>query len=153
MALEIIGAGFGRTGTNSLKIALEHLGFGPCHHMFEVRDNPERLPDWQAAADGRTVDWHHVFRDYRSQVDWPGARYWRELLDAFPDAKVPHMLQRRRERFRSQIVVESTPRLAVDALLEQLDRLVPVFPLERQLAEGEVTLECRGRFDVLRLQR
>ncbi len=88
MALEIIGAGFGRTGTNSLKIALEHLGFGPCHHMFEVRDNPERLPDWQAAADGRTVDWHQVFRDYRSQVDWPGARYWRELLDAFPDAKV-----------------------------------------------------------------
>jgi hypothetical protein len=52
MALEIIGAGFGRTGTNSLKIALEHLGFGPCHHMFEVRDNPEFLPDWQKAANG-----------------------------------------------------------------------------------------------------
>jgi hypothetical protein len=88
VALEIIGPGFGRTGTNSLKLALEHLGFGPCHHMFEVRDHPDRLPDWEAAARGETVDWHHVFRGYRSQVDWPGARYWRELAEAFPGAKV-----------------------------------------------------------------
>lgn len=88
MALEIIGAGFGRTGTNSLRLALEQLGFGPCHHMFEVRDNPELLPDWLAAADGNQMDWHQVFRGYRSQVDWPGAIYWRELAEAFPDAKV-----------------------------------------------------------------
>ena len=53
MSLEIIGPGFGRTGTNSLKLAFEQLGFGPCHHMFEVRDNPERIADWQAAADGQ----------------------------------------------------------------------------------------------------
>ena len=88
MPLEIIGPGFGRTGTNSLKLALEHLGIGPCHHMFEVRDNPERLADWEAAARGEKVDWHHVFRGYRSQVDWPGARYWRELAQHFPKAKV-----------------------------------------------------------------
>ena len=88
MPLEIIGPGFGRTGTNSLKLALEYLGFGPCHHMFEVRDNPELLPDWQAAARGETVDWDQVFRGYRSQVDWPGARYRRELVRHFPDAKV-----------------------------------------------------------------
>ena len=88
MSLDIIGAGFGRTGTNSLKIALEHLGFGPCHHMFEVRDNPGLLPDWQAAARGEAVDWEKVFRGYRSQVDWPGARYWRELARRFPEAKV-----------------------------------------------------------------
>lgn len=88
MPLEIIGAGFGRTGTNSLKLALEHLGFGPCHHMFEVRDNPDLLPDWQAAANGDEVDWHQVFQGYRSQVDWPGARYWRELVDIFPEARV-----------------------------------------------------------------
>ena len=52
MALEIIGPGFGRTGTHSLKLALERLGFGPCHHMFEVRDDPGQLPAWQAAACG-----------------------------------------------------------------------------------------------------
>ena len=88
MPLEIIGPGFGRTGTNSLKVALEHLGFGPCHHMFEVRDNPELLPDWEAAARGEPVDWDKVFRAYRSQVDWPGARYWRELAQRFPEARV-----------------------------------------------------------------
>lgn len=88
MPLEIIGPGFGRTGTSSLKIALEHLGFGPCHHMFEVRDNPELLPDWEAAARGEAVDWDKVFQGYRSQADWPGARYWRELARHFPDAKV-----------------------------------------------------------------
>lgn len=88
MALDIIGAGFGRTGTNSLKIALEHLGFGPCHHMFEVRDHPELLPDWEAAARGEPVDWDEVFDGYRSQVDWPGARYWRELARHYPEARV-----------------------------------------------------------------
>ncbi len=88
MGLEIIGAGFGRTGTNSLKLALEQLGYGPCHHMFEVRDNPELLSDWEALANGKSVDWHQVFRNYRSQVDWPGARYWRELIEAYPGAKV-----------------------------------------------------------------
>jgi hypothetical protein len=88
MPLEIIGPGFGRTGTNSLKIALEHLGFGPCHHMFEVRDNPELIKDWEALARGETVDWGKVFAGYRSQVDWPGAKYWRELAAYFPKAKV-----------------------------------------------------------------
>lgn len=88
MALEIIGPGFGRTGTSSLKIALEHLGFGPAHHMFEVRDHPELLPHWEAAARGEHVDWDEAFRGYRSQVDWPGARYWRELAGHYPDAKV-----------------------------------------------------------------
>jgi hypothetical protein len=88
MPLEVIGAGFGRTGTNSLKLALEHLGFGPCHHMFEVRDNPDQLPNWEAAARGEKVDWDEVFDGYRSQVDFPGARYWRELAGHFPKAKV-----------------------------------------------------------------
>jgi sulfotransferase family protein len=88
MSLQIIGPGFGRTGTNSLKIALEHLGFGPCHHMFEVRDNPALLSDWEAAARGEKVDWDKVFQGYRSQVDWPGARYWRDLAQHFPQAKV-----------------------------------------------------------------
>lgn len=88
MALDIIGPGFGRTGTYSLKIALEHLGFGPAHHMFEVRDNPHLLPDWEAAARGETMDWDKVFAGYRSQVDWPGARVWSELATRYPAAKV-----------------------------------------------------------------
>ncbi|MCP1336281.1 sulfotransferase family protein [Futiania mangrovi] len=88
MALEVIGAGFGRTGTNSLRLALERLGFGPCHHMFEVRDNPEQLPAWEAAARGEKVDWDEAFKGYRAQVDWPGAAYWRQLAEHYPDARV-----------------------------------------------------------------
>jgi hypothetical protein len=88
MALEIVGAALGRTGTNSLKLALEQLGFGPCHHMFEVRDHPEQLPYWQAAARGEPPDWDEVFTNYRACVDWPSARFWREIAAHYPDAKV-----------------------------------------------------------------
>ncbi|KKB10448.1 hypothetical protein VE25_17905 [Devosia geojensis] len=88
MTLEIIGPGFGRTGTNSLKVALEHLGFGPVHHMFEVRDNPHLLPPWEDYARGRAIDWEKAFPDYRAQVDWPGAACWRELVRDFPNAWV-----------------------------------------------------------------
>ncbi len=88
MPLEIIGAGFGRTGTKSLKLALERLGFGPCHHMFEVHEDDEQLPFWQAAARGESLDFDKVYKRYRSAVDWPSVRYWRELAAHYPDAKI-----------------------------------------------------------------
>jgi hypothetical protein len=88
MALKIIGPGFGRTGTKSLKIALEQLGFGPCHHMHEVRDNPEQLAAWEEVARGGHGNWDAMFSGYNSQADWPGARYWRELAAHYPNAKV-----------------------------------------------------------------
>ena len=74
MTLEVIGPGFGRTGTMSLKDALDHLELGPCHHMAEVFAHPEQVPYWQAIAAKKSVDRSAVFRGYRSQVDWPGAR-------------------------------------------------------------------------------
>lgn len=86
--LEVIGAGFGRTGTLSLKAALERLGFGPCHHMLGMLEKPDEIPMWRDAAQGRPVDWDRVYRGYRSSVDWPGARFWRELVDHYPEAKV-----------------------------------------------------------------
>jgi hypothetical protein len=93
MALDVIGSGFGRTGTASLKIALERLGFGPCHHMHEVLGNPPQVPHWQAIAAGRPVEWDEVFAGYRSQVDWPGAHAWRELAARYPRAKVIHSVR------------------------------------------------------------
>ena len=90
MALKVVGTGFGRTGTNSLKLALEQLGFGPCHHMFEVRDNPKQLPFWQSAAAGQLPDWDAVFAEYGACVDWPAARFWREIAAHYPKAKVLH---------------------------------------------------------------
>jgi len=80
-SLLVIGSGFGRTGTKSLKEALEQLGLGPCHHMHENVEHPELVPHWQAVAAGKPVDWRKVFAGYRSQVDWPGAHVWRELSD------------------------------------------------------------------------
>lgn len=86
--VKIIGAGFGRTGTASMKAALEHLGFAPCYHMFEVIAQPERAQDWDRALDGAVDDWETVLGGFESTVDWPGCTFWRELMDFYPDAKV-----------------------------------------------------------------
>ncbi|WP_411289356.1 sulfotransferase family protein [Phenylobacterium sp.] len=88
MTLSVIGAGFGRTGTLSLKLALEELGFGPCYHMMEVFKNPSAFGWWEAAADGGPVDWARIFEGYRSTVDWPNATFYRELAEAYPEARV-----------------------------------------------------------------
>ena len=88
MALSVIGAGFGRTGTMSLKLALEQLGFGPCHHMVEVINNPAAVGWWEDAADGEPTDWEKVFEGFNSTVDWPSATFYKELADAYPAAKV-----------------------------------------------------------------
>lgn len=88
MVLAAIGAGFGRTGTLSLKLALDRLGFGPCHHMRELFAHPEQIPLWDEAADGAAVDWDALLAGYRSAVDWPACRFWRELAGRYPAAKV-----------------------------------------------------------------
>jgi hypothetical protein len=87
MALEIIGAGFGRTGTYSLKAALERLGFGPCHHMSEVIDSTEQIGLWGEVAAGRP-DFARIFAGFRSAVDFPVSAYWQDVLAATPGAKV-----------------------------------------------------------------
>lgn len=86
--LDVIGAGFGRTGTLSLKSALERLGFGPCHHMVEVLENAEQVSLWTQVTHEENPDWDAVYRGYRATVDWPGASFWRQLTDHFPRAKV-----------------------------------------------------------------
>ena len=88
MSLQVIGAGFGRTGTNSLKIALEQLGLGPCYHMLELRQRPQDLPFWWQAVQHRSVDWPGLFTGYRSAVDFPVCCFWEPLAARFPDAKV-----------------------------------------------------------------
>ena len=88
MALKVIGAGFGRTGTLSLKAALERLGFGPCYHMVELLQHPEHVSYWEAAERGEKVAWDELFRGYQAAVDFPAYRQWEVLLNAYPDAKV-----------------------------------------------------------------
>ena len=88
MTIEVIGAGFGRTGTMSLKVALEELGFGPCYHMIELFGHPEHVPIWEAASQGKPVDWEGLFRGYRATTDWPACSFYKELVERYPDAKV-----------------------------------------------------------------
>jgi hypothetical protein len=86
--LRIIGAGFGRTGTMTLQTALCRLGFGPCYHFTEVFAHPEHLRDWAAAAKGTPGAWRRPLAGYVATTDWPGVAFWREMSEAFPDAKV-----------------------------------------------------------------
>lgn len=88
MALEIIGAGFGRTGTESMKRALELLGYDPCYHMYEVLPHWNRVDLWRRIAQGARADWDEVFDGYRATVDWPACMFWRELAAHYPNARI-----------------------------------------------------------------
>lgn len=87
MGLRVIGAGWGRTGTASLKLALERLGFGPCHHMSEVLPDPERVALWSRIGAGEDL-LDAALEGYRSTVDWPVCNHWRALMERRPEAKV-----------------------------------------------------------------
>lgn len=91
-SLEVIGAGFGRTGTLSLRAALERIGVGPCDHMEQTLAQPERVTLWQEAAarrrDERAIDWRPLLEGYRAVVDWPAAAFWQELSAVHPQARI-----------------------------------------------------------------
>jgi Sulfotransferase domain len=88
MALQVIGAGFGRTGTLSLKLALEQLGYVKCHHMVEVFASRDQASMWKQLADGEKLDWEKVFAGFAACVDFPACAFYRELAERYPDAKV-----------------------------------------------------------------
>lgn len=88
MTLKVIGTGFGRTGTDSMREALNILGYGPCHHMRELLKDAEHERLWRAVIAGETPDWELLLGGYNSCVDWPSAYYWPQLIKAFPQARV-----------------------------------------------------------------
>lgn len=88
MTLRVVGAGLGRTGTMSLKAALERLLDGPCYHMIEVFAHPEHVPLWHGAMVGEPVDWDALFEGYVAAVDWPACGVWPSIASAYPDASV-----------------------------------------------------------------
>jgi hypothetical protein len=90
MSLQVIGSGVGRTGTHSLKLALEILGFGKCYHMEELLREPDRLVYFEQAEKGEAVEWDELFEGYNSAVDYPVARYYKQVINAYPNAKVIH---------------------------------------------------------------
>ena len=87
MTMKVIGAGVGRTGTYSLMLAINQLGFGPCFHMEEVlHAMPKQVPLWTAALTGN-ADWQAIYSGYNSAVDWPTAGFFKELISVYPMAK------------------------------------------------------------------
>jgi hypothetical protein len=87
--MKVIGAGFGRTGTLSLKVALEELGFKPCYHMMElITKHREHAALWLAAFQRKPVDWKSMLAEYQACVDWPSTTFYKELMEVYPDAKV-----------------------------------------------------------------
>ena len=90
MSLRIIGSGMGRTGTNSLKLAIEQLLGQPCYHMLEVFPRPHHFKMWTEAARGEPTDWHALFEGFGAAVDWPAAAFWKEIAAAYPDAIILH---------------------------------------------------------------
>jgi hypothetical protein len=101
MSIAVIGAGLGRTGTYSLKLALEILGFGKCCHMFELVEHADRVPYWVQAALNENLPWDKALEGFGATVDWPGASFYRQLADHYPGAKVILTIRDSDEWYRS----------------------------------------------------
>lgn len=86
--LQVIGAGFGRTGTHSLGHSLEKLGFGPCYNVREISKNLGHTDIWNNAIDGKPIGWDLLFASYNSAVEWPTVAFLSEVVQHFPQAKV-----------------------------------------------------------------
>ena len=86
-SMKVFGTGFGRTGTMSLKIALEKLGMGPCYHMKEIALRPSHIKIWYDISCGDPPNWKRLFNGFNSAVDFPVSLFYEELITQFPDAK------------------------------------------------------------------
>jgi hypothetical protein len=116
LTIKVIGAGFGRTGTLSLKNALETLGFDRCYHMMEVGLNQGHTAQWRNVAAGEPIDWHKLYEGYQATVDWPSASSWRELMSVYPQAKVILTLRDSQQWYTS--VMNTIWKLSAGALAE-----------------------------------
>lgn len=86
--LKVIGAGFGRTGTHSLALALDKLGRGPCYTLLDVDKNSGHTDLWNDTLEGRPVDWDALFQNYQAAVEWPTISFLPQLVNHFPQARV-----------------------------------------------------------------
>jgi hypothetical protein len=137
MTIQLVGAGLGRTGTMSLKLALERLLGGTCHHMMEVFGHPDEVPVWHAAMRGEPVDYPQLLAGYTAIVDYPGAAVWRELAAAFPDAPVLLSTRSSAEAWwesASNTILVRRPDDVADDPGRLLERFVPVVG---ELVHGE----------------
>ena len=139
MTLKVIGAGFGRTGTNSLKVALEELGFEKCYHMIEVMKNPSHMRQWTNIIENGHTDWEALFQGYQAAVDWPASAYYKELVAAYPDAKVI-LTVRDPERWHESVI--ST----IYQVNNKFGRVLQIIPVAGRFFNGINKLVWEGIF-------
>jgi hypothetical protein len=148
--VKVIGVGFGRTGTMSLKAALERLGAGPCFHMIDLIVGEHRDRDiakWVEVAEGR-ADWHDVFDGWEATVDWPAAACWREICAAFPDAAVLLNVREFEPWYRSMRNTIRAAKVTPPEQLEQDANRPPPNPLLWQVIDTLIWEgDFQGRFE------
>jgi hypothetical protein len=88
MSIQIIGAGFPRTGTTTLKQALQILGYNDTYHFKDLIANSEKLRHWQELEDHGKTDFNRLFEGFKATVDFPGYPYYKILMNQYPEAKV-----------------------------------------------------------------
>ncbi|MGO9471351.1 MAG: sulfotransferase family protein [Isosphaeraceae bacterium] len=144
MSIQIIGAGLGRTGTLSLKAALEELGFAKCYHMVDVFARKDDARTWDAAVRGEPVDWDGLFAGYRATVDVPSCLFYRELMEKYPEAKVI-LTVRDPERWYDS--ARQTIYFAQDAFPKWAAVLNPRMRVFRRMIDRLWDRMFRGRFE------
>ncbi len=159
MSLKVIGSGLGRTGTHSLKLALEMLGFVKCYHMVELFQQPERLKYFKNAEKGKDVNWDELFEGYSSAVDYPVARYYKQITQFYPKAKVIHTLRDPESWYESAsatIFWASKPyslkilKLAVHLPFScEARRRIPVLLYNRKLSDWEFGKDLKNKKKVI----
>ena len=145
MALKVIGAGLGRTGTLSLKLALEHIGFGRCYHMSEMLSQiRSHLPLWIDSAKG-DPRWDTIFERYQSTTDYPGCMFWRELVAKYPEAKVILSMRDPDKWFESGAATVFSPehraRFEGNPMMAEFFRLTVFGDLEQNLGDRAKMVE------------
>jgi hypothetical protein len=126
MSLGVVGAGLGRTGTHSLKRALEQLLGAPCYHMAELVQHQDHVDLWYRATVGDLPDWDALFDGYAAAVDWPMVAFWREISDAYPDALILLSVRDVDAWWKSanDTIFGIMPRLAADEATQPFHRML-----------------------------
>ena len=142
MSWKVVGAGVGRTGTSSLKAALEFLLGTPCYHMRELLANPEHVNFWHEAAFGGQPDWHTSLADYGAGVDWPVSAFWPELSNAYPEALILLSLRPADDWWESASKTIYAPRKREPGLLTETSAEISRtrFPIHPIIADKEASM-------------
>ncbi len=144
MTIKVIGAGYGRNGTLSLKHGLEKLGFAKCYHMMELDQSKDEDLAWLKLHRGEQVDLEKLFEGYQASVDWPSCNFWRQQMAAFPEAKVI-LSERDPEAWYASIMKTIYP--SSTALRDHLEKQADKDPLLERRCEMVFELIWDGLFE------